>query len=182
LSIRNAAQAPGGMVEPVLVTEEVWVKTSGRLGVGFAIAAATLAAGAAEVGYDFNVCTTGRRTALEANADIVAFGVENWGVVASSTTPLFEKASTHCVGYLRIVAGKPVGKGACKWALAGGDTGVGEWEYPANGSPTWTWLAGTGKLKGISGGGTFQELFSAPTVDPGWSHGCRHDWGKIDLP
>jgi hypothetical protein len=137
---------------------------------------------AAEVGYDFTVCTSGRQVPLVANADIVAFGIENWGVVASSTTPMFEKASTHCVGHLRIVAGQPVGKGLCKWALAGGDTGVGEWEYPAGGEPRWTWLAGTGKLEGVRGGGSFRELFNAPAVDTATSQGCRRDWGTLVLP
>ena len=143
---------------------------------------AAAGAAAADVGYDFTVCTTGRRTPLEASGDIVAFGVESWGVVASSTTRLFEQASTHCVGALRIVGGRPVGKGLCKWALVGGDTGVGEWEYPSGGDPTWTWLAGSGKLKGITGRGSFKELFSAPVVDPATGQGCRHDWGTLNLP
>jgi hypothetical protein len=158
------------------------MKTAGNLSAGLAIALAAMVAGAAEVDYDFTVCTTARRIPLEANADIVAFGVENWGVVVSSTTPLFEKASTHCVGYLRTMGGKPVGRGSCKWALVGGDTGLGEWEYPPDGAPKWAWVSGTGKLKGISGGGTFKEVFSAPAVDTGWSQGCRRDWGKVDMP
>ncbi len=137
---------------------------------------------AAETPYDFTVCTTSKRIPLEANADIVAIGVENWGVVTSSTTKLFEQASTHCVGYLRIMGGRPVGKGTCKWSFVGGDTGVGEWEYPPNGEPVWNWLAGTGKLKGITGRGTFKEVFSAPSSDPAMSNGCRRDWGTANLP
>lgn len=137
---------------------------------------------AADQAYDFTVCTSGKRVPLEASAEIVAFGIESWGVVASSATPLFEKASTHCVGHLRIVAGQPVGKGLCKWALVGGDTGVGEWEYPATGEPRWTWLAGTGRLKGVRGGGSFRELFSAPAVDTATNLGCRRDWGTLVLP
>lgn len=147
-----------------------------------ALAVAAQGAFAAEAPYDFTACTTSRRIALEANADIVAFGVESWGVVASSTTPFWEKASTHCVGYLRIMGGKPVGKGSCKWTEAGGDTAVGEFEYPPTGEPTWTWLSGSGKLKGISGGGTFREVFSAKPADPAMSGGCRRDWGKFSLP
>lgn len=119
---------------------------------------------------------------LQANADIVAFGVESWGVVSASSTKLFEQASTHCVGYLRVLAGKPVGKGSCKWVVQGGDSGVGEFEYPVSGEPKWTWLSGTGRLKGISGGGTFKEVFSAPVVDPTMSQGCRRDWGSATLP
>lgn len=142
----------------------------------------TQAAVAADSSYDFTVCTQSRRVMLEANADIVAFGVESWGVVASSTTPFWDKASTHCVGFIRVMAGKAVGKGSCKWTEFGGDSAVGEWEYPATGEPSWTWLSGSGKLKGISGGGSFRELFSAKATDPAISAGCRRDWGRYTLP
>lgn len=136
----------------------------------------------ADSSYDFTVCTQSRRVMLEATADIVAFGVESWGVVAGSTTPFWEKASTHCVGYLRIMGGRPVGKGNCKWTAFGGDSAVGEWEYPPAGEPSWTWLRGTGKLKGIRGGGSFRELFDAKPADPGMSAGCRRDRGTYSLP
>ncbi len=137
---------------------------------------------ATESAYDFIVCGHTRYVPLEANAEIVAFGVENWGIVSSSTTKFWENASTHCVGYIRVVAGKVVGKGTNKWFEAGGDTGVGEWEYPSTGEPAWTWLAGTGKLKGISGGGTFHDLFSGKPSAPDTSQGCRRDWGKMSVP
>lgn len=148
-----------------------------------AVACAAVGAAAADFNYDFTVCTTGRRIPVEATPDVVAFGIESWGVVASSTTKEWERATTHCAGYLRVVGGKLVGKGTCKWTEAGGDSAVGEWEYPATGEPAWVWLGGTGKLKGITGGGTFRELFSAAkTADPAVSHGCRRDWGKYSLP
>ncbi len=137
---------------------------------------------AAEVAYDFVTCTHSKHTVLEANSEIVALGVEVWGVVASSTTKAWENASTHCVGSIRITAGKPVGKGLCKWVDAAGDTAVGEFEYPQLGEPTWAWLSGTGKLKGITGTGTYRELFSAKPSEAGTAQGCRRDWGKYTLP
>lgn len=141
--------------------------------VGLAVAALAQAAYAVESPYDFVACSHGRRIALEANAQIVSFGIESWGVVASSTTNFWDKASTHCVGYIRVAGGKPIGKGTCKWTEAGGDTAVGEWEYSASGDSTWTWLSGTEDFTGITGGGTFQELFSAKPTDPATSAGCR---------
>jgi hypothetical protein len=137
---------------------------------------------AAEAAYDFVACTHGKRTALEETGDFAAYAVEGWGVVASSTTKDWENASTHCVGYLRVTAGKPLGRGVCKWVQNSGDTAVGEFEYSATAEPKWTWLTGTGRLKGISGGGTFKEVFNAKTVDPGTGQGCRRDWGKFMLP
>lgn len=146
------------------------------------IALAAPAAWGRDVSYDFVVCSHSRQTLLEANADIVAFGVEQWGIVSGSTTKEWENATTRCVGALRLVAGKPVGKGMCKWFSAAGDTAVGEWEYPATGEPSWTWLTGTGGLKGITGSGTFKSVASGKPAEAGTSQSCRRDWGKYSLP
>jgi hypothetical protein len=146
------------------------------------IALASAVAVAAESAYDFVACTHGKRTAIEENGDFAAYAIEGWGVVASTTTKDWENASTHCVGYLRVTGGKPLGRGVCKWVQATGDMAVGEFEYSAVAEPRFTWLSGTGKLKGISGGGTFKEVFNAKTVDPGTGQGCRRDWGKYILP
>jgi hypothetical protein len=137
---------------------------------------------AAEAAYDFVACTHGKRTPIEVNGEYAAFSIESWGVVASSTTKEWENASTHCVGYLRVITGNPLGKGVCKWVQNTGDTAIGEFEFSATAEPRWTWLSGAGKLKGISGGGTFKEVFDAKTVDVGTSQGCRRDWGKYTLP
>ncbi len=83
--------------------------------------------------------------------------MESWGVVSTSTTKEWENATTRCAGYIRVMAGKQLGKGVCKWILATGDTGTGEWEYPATGEPSGRGLVGTRKLKGISGGRDFQS-------------------------
>lgn len=136
-----------------------------------------------DVDYDFVFCGHARNTLLEAGAEIVAFGIEEWGTVASSTTKDWEKATSHCVGHMRILAGKRVGKGLCKWFTLAGDTAVGEWEVPETGDNTFRWLSGTGGLKGI---GTTKSSFSflgnGKAVEPNTSQGCRHDWGSYTLP
>jgi hypothetical protein len=137
---------------------------------------------AAEAAYDFSVCTHSRTTLIEGSPDLVAFGLESWGVVSTSTTKEWENATTRCAGYIRVMAGKQVGRGVCKWIQATGDTATGEWEYPAAGEPSWRWLVGTGKLKGITGGGTFKALTSAKPAELGTSQGCRRDWGNYTLP
>lgn len=149
------------------------------------MAATVLCAGAAarDVAYEIVVCNHAKQTMLEANADMVAFGLEQWGVVASSTVPELEKATTHCVGYMRIAGGKPVGKGMCKWFTPSGDTAVGEWEIPPEGDPAWVWMAGTGALKGIrSTGSTFRTIISGKPAQPGTSQSCRKDWGTYTVP
>jgi hypothetical protein len=155
----------------------------GTLRVVALAAAATLStAWSAEVAYDITVCTHGRTAMLESNPEITAFGVESWGIVTNASVPQWEKATTHCVGYTRVVNGKGSGKGVCKWVFANGDTGVGEWEIPAVGEPAWTWLMGSAGMKGVQGGGTFRTVFSGKPAEAGTSQGCRRDWGKYTLP
>ena len=68
---------------------------------------------------------------LEASPEFVAFGVESWGIVASSTIKEWEGATTHCVGYVRVAAGKPIARGVCKWFDTAGNTASGEFDMPA---------------------------------------------------
>lgn len=136
-----------------------------------------------DVDYDFVVCSHGRQTVLESGPNLVALGTESWGVVASSTTREFDKATTHCVGYLRIVGGKPVGRGLCKWASLAGDTSIGEWEMPESGDNSWKFLGGTGAWKGVSSKvARFTSLGNGKPIEPGTSQGCRRDWGTYSLP
>lgn len=147
------------------------------------LAAAAAAPGAFGRDIDYVFCGHGRATMLEASAEIVAFGVEEWGSVASSTTKDWEKATTHCVGYRRIVAGTRVGKGLCKWFTMAGDTAVGEWEVPETGENVYRWLVGTGGLKGISSTkSSFTFLGNGKPVEPNTLQGCRRDWGSYSLP
>ncbi len=156
-----------------------------RMQIATAVAAATLVAApawSAEFSYDFVACSHSTQRMLEAGPDLVAFGTESWGIVATSTSKEWESATTRCVGYLRIVGGKSVGKGMCRWVHAGGDTAVGEWEMTPSGQNHWTWIAGTGKLAGIKGGGTFEWVTRAKAVEAGTGQSCRRDWGQYTLP
>jgi len=153
-----------------------------KLGAALAAALSLPSAWSADFSYDFVACTHGTQRMLESGPDMVAFGSESWGIVASSTTKDWEDATTRCVGYRRIAGGKPVGKGVCRWVQASGDTAIGEWEMPATGESTWTWLGGTGKLSGIRGGGTFQTVTRAKAAEPGTGQSCRRDWGKYKQP
>jgi hypothetical protein len=149
-------------------------------------AAIALAAGSAagrEVDYDFVVCTHGRTTLLEASADLVGFGSESWGIVASSTTKEWEKATQHCTGSIRVVGGKSVGKGLCKWFFMSGDTAIGEWDMPEQGANSFRWLSGSGGLKGIRTlTSSFEFLGNGKPAEQGTSQGCRRDWGRYALP
>lgn len=151
--------------------------------IAIAVGMAGSAAWSRDVDYDFVVCTHGRSTVLDPGPDVVALGSELWGIVASSTTKEFEKATTHCLGYMRIIGGKPVGKGVCKWANPAGDTAVGEYEYPEVGENNWKFLGGTGAWKGVSSKvAKFASLGNGKPIEPGTWQGCRRDWGTYTVP
>lgn len=146
-----------------------------------AVAALAPRAWGAETAYDFLACGSAKMTMLEARADFVAFGVESFGIVATTTTKEWENATQHCVGTVRIVDGKQTGSGLCKWTDPAGNTFVGEWEMTATGQGTWTFLSGTGKYKGIKGAGTFQYVTKAKPIAEGTSQSCRRDKGSYTL-
>ncbi len=153
-----------------------------RMTVALVLALCSAPAWTAEISYEFLACSSGTQKVLESGPELTALGVEEWGITASSTTKEWEGATTRCVGHVLIAGGKTRGKGICRWVLASGDTALGEWEMAADGQNSWKWLAGTGKLTGIRGGGTFQWVTQGKAVQPGTSQSCRRDWGKYSLP
>ena len=119
---------------------------------------------------------------VEASPELRVQAIENWAINTSTAVKDWEKATKHCVGYVRIMDGKPTGKGACKWQDATGDSAIFEWEIHANGDYTVAWLGGAGKYKGIKGGGNFEVSNSAKPVVEGTQFQCIRDYGKYTLP
>lgn len=153
-----------------------------RMAAAMILALCSAPAWTAEFAYDFVVCSHGTQKLLDSGPELTALGVEDWGITASSTTKEWESATTRRVGHVLIAGERTTGKGICRWVQASGGTAVGEWEMAADGQNSWKWLAGTGKLAGIRGGGTFQWVGRGKAVEPGTGQSCRHDWGKYTLP
>jgi hypothetical protein len=146
-----------------------------------AVAAFAAEGRAAETAYDFVACGSAKLTMLEARADFTAFGLELFGIIATSTTKDLESATHHCLGTIRIQDGKRTGKGMCKWTDAAGNTFVGEFESTGN-EGKWVFLSGTGRFKGVKGGGQFQYLTNAKPAVDGTAQSCRRDWGTYTIP
>ena len=137
---------------------------------------------AAESTVDFVKCSGAKLTPMNVGDDATASGMENWGVVASSTTKEFENNSTHCVGFFRNIGGKRGGKGVCKLLDPAGNTALAEWEILAPGEGSWEFLAGTGTFKGISGTGQWKIFTTAKPSAEGTSQFCERYTGKYTLP
>jgi hypothetical protein len=115
---------------------------------------------AAETAFELVGCGIAKRVPLESSPEITVFGYENWAINTSTATKGWENATKHCVSYVRILEGKPTVKGACKWLDATGDSAIFELETLPSGANTLVWLSGTGKYKGIKGGGSFAMVAS----------------------
>lgn len=139
---------------------------------------------AAEAEYDFVHCGNAKLTPIESSADITVLGLETWGIVSStaSTTKAFEKMTHHCVGYVHVAGGKRTMKGVCKYIDTDGDVLTGEFETLPEKEGVWTFLAGTGKFKGIKGAGTYRTTLAGKPVAEGTSQTCTRATGKYSTP
>lgn len=138
---------------------------------------------AAEAEYSGTFCMTSKPTVLESNPDVTTLVFDAWGIqTPNSTFKPWENATMHCVGYMRIMAGKTTARGSCRWVDAAGDTFTGEYEDAPDMPGKWTFLTGTGKWKGIQGSGTYKVVSYGKPAAPGTSQLCREHSGKYILP
>ena len=72
-----------------------------------------------------------------------------------STFKPLQNATVHCVVYGRVMQGKQTGMGSCHWTDAAGDTFIGESVDAPDKPGVWTFLSGTGKYNGVTGGGSY---------------------------
>jgi hypothetical protein len=141
------------------------------------------AAWGADIAFDYVHCGNEKYTQLDTpTSSVRAVGVEGWKIVASSTTKDFENATLHCLGYWRDVEGKVASRGVCKGTDPAGNTWIGEWELTAPGEGTFVFLNGTGKFKGIGGGGRWKTVARGKPITEGTGQLCTRDSGTYTLP
>lgn len=138
---------------------------------------------AVEAEYSGTFCMTSKPTILESNSDVTTLIYESWGIqTPNSTFKPWENATSRCVAYARIMGGKSTVKGSCRWVDSAGDTFTGEYEDAPDMPGKWTFLAGTGKWKGIQGSGTYRTVSRGKPPAPGISQLCQEHSGKYSLP
>lgn len=88
----------------------------------------------------------------------------------------------HCVSYGKVLRGKYSGAGSCTFTDPHGDSFTGAW-HAASGEPSvWTFLAGTGKWKGIQGKGIFKVVSNHKRFPDGTAAFCLEHHGTYTLP
>jgi hypothetical protein len=147
-------------------------------------AAAPAIAVATEMEYGGTFCSHSISTMVQAGPDAIALNIEAWGVqTPDSTFKPWANATNHCLVNVTIVQGKTSAHGECLWTDADGDTFLGEHtDVPGKPGGVWTFLAGTGKWKGVTGSGTYQYVSSSKPRPDGTGEGCITHSGKLSLP
>jgi len=147
------------------------------------LSATGFAAQATEADYTgLTVCGQNKSTALMATPELTVYSWEFWGIVPPESTfkPL-QNATAHCLGYGRVMQGKTTGMASCFWTDAAGDTLIGESVDAPDKAGVWTFLSGTGKYKGISGGGSYSTTAAGKMAPDGTMQMCFSPTGKWNL-
>jgi hypothetical protein len=94
---------------------------------------------------------------------------------------VFDNLSYHCVGVVKVEGDKSMRTAYCKFQDPDGDACVGE-TIQVGTEGVWKFLQGTGKWKGIKGGGKNWPISNAKPIKPGTWQGCIRATGVYELP
>jgi len=137
----------------------------------------------AEQPFDITDCGSGTMTMVSASKELTVFGFDLKGISRSNhENKVFDNATFHCVGVIRVMAGKRNETGYFKIMDSEGDFIVGEVTRAETEKSTWKFLQGNGKWKGITGGGTGWVIMQGKPITPGTFQACFRHTGTIKLP
>jgi len=136
----------------------------------------------AEESYDITNCWSGVTSMLSASKELVVYGYELKGITRSNhENKAFDNDTFQCVGIAKVVAGKATSDSYCKFMDPDGDMVVGGGQK-TGAEGTWKFLQGTGKWKGITGGGKNWVITKSKPIKEGTFQGCNRATGTYELP
>jgi len=132
--------------------------------------------------FDITCCYSGIIKMVSASKELTVLGVEVNGIFQSNhENKAFDNMTLHCVGIFRAMDGKSFGTSYCKGMDPDGDIVVQE-HTRVGPEVTWKFLQGTGKWKGIKGGGTGKAITRGKPITPGTTQSCSRVMGTFELP
>lgn len=135
----------------------------------------------ADESYNIISCWSGDTTLLSASKELVIYSYDLKGVSRKiDENEAFHNWSFHVVGTAKIESGKTSILYYGKWLSPEGDMVFGEGDRSGV-DGTWKFIGGTGKYKGISGGGTNVNVSIKP-IQKGTTQGCGIATGTFKLP
>jgi hypothetical protein len=148
--------------------------------------AAVLASGAAVAQHavDHVTCRAGTLSALAQADKLVVWQLDHRGVTRAAEGDPFDGFTQRCIGSVANVEGKLASNGWCRNV----DPKTGDWTLVSwagsdkPGAGTWAFQYGSGKWKGISGGGTYEVMGPTRPVEAGTYQNCARVRGEWKMP
>ena len=135
----------------------------------------------AEQPVDFTACMTSTLTMLSSGDGINVFGVESKVIVVSNPEgKLFHNYTYQFTGVGYGPPGTPVGFGYFKITDPDDSYVIAEFIGPTT-DLSFKFLQGTGKWKGVTGGGKAVRVAVGRPIAPGTLQGCVRFTGTLDL-
>ena len=133
---------------------------------------------------DFTGCRNSEITLLSKSEEMTVFGLDAKGVDRSNhENKLFDGFSHRCNGTYMIRGDETAGNGFCKYMAPDGDYTLLQWRNSGKqGKGTWEFLEGSGKFKGVKGGGDYQTVLRSKPITPGSLQYCIRVTGTLELP
>ena len=126
-------------------------------------------------------CRSGTSTILSASKELTVLSYDFKGIdQGSNGDKIFENFTHRCMGVTRIVSGDRWTTGYCKYMDPDEDFFILAYDGPTGGKPVpWEFIQGTGKWKGIKGGGTAQAITKGKPIVKGTFQYCAKITGKV---
>jgi hypothetical protein len=138
----------------------------------------------AQQAFDFTKCDSGTRTVLSAEKELTITSSDVKGITMSHLPDkLFDNMTSHWISSVKVVAGQLTALTYTKLMDPDGDFVMLETTMaPGETEGTFKFLEGTGKWKGIKGGGKAKALTRGNPIAPGTVQGCNRWTGTFELP
>jgi hypothetical protein len=135
----------------------------------------------AEQSYDFTSCHSGTIKVLYTSEEITVLSGEGWGIIMSNhENKIFDNCTFHVMTVIQTMGDKITETGFLKIMDPDGDIVVGEITRVGTESIS-KFVYGTGKYKGITGGGKSQRIVFG-RIPPNSAAACSRGIGTFELP
>jgi len=130
---------------------------------------------------DMMSCGNGTTTAIVSTQELTIIGYDFKGInIDNLASKAFDNMTYHGVGVLKIEKGKMSGTFYSKYMDPSGDFLVVE-ILQVGMERDWKYLYGTGKWKGVTGGGKAFPITKGKPISPDTSQGCTKITGTYEL-
>jgi hypothetical protein len=135
----------------------------------------------AEQPYDITSCHSGKIKALFADKEMTIWSGEGWGIIMSNhENKVFDNCTFHVMTVIQVMGDRTTETGFLKTMDPDGDIVVAQTSRVGTESIT-KFLHGTGKYKGITGGGKSHRIVFG-RIPPDSAAACSRGIGTFELP